>query len=211
MNLKKLFFKKKANSSQKLNVAILMSGSGSNARNILSNKHEYPNLDFKVIATDNIFSNAIQIGKEFGVYTVCFDIGKNNFFKKVSKILNQEKVDLVIYAGLMKISPEEFVSKHKGFNIHPADLRKKDANGVPLYRGMNCIYDTIVGGEKELVSTAYWVNEKVDDGEIIDVSEPISISPENLTDIKLLHEKLKTNEFALFRKILTKISEQKHL
>ena len=90
-------------------------------------------------------------------------------------------------------------------------VSRSDANGVPLYRGMNCIYDTIIGGENEIVSTAYWVNEKVDDGEIIDVSEPVQISSDNLSDIKLLHEKLKTNEFALFRKILAKISEQKHL
>ncbi len=206
MNFKNLVFKNHQKKDHKINVAILMSGSGSNARNILTNQKQYPNLDFKVIVTDNIFSNAVQIGKEFGVSTFCFDLGKADFFKKTTKALHAEKIDLVVYAGLMKIAPERFVTEFKGFNIHPADLRKKDANGVPLYRGMNCIYDTIVAGEKELVSTAYWVNEKVDDGEIIDVSQPVPISLENLSDIKLLHEKLKTNEFALFQKVLTKIS-----
>lgn len=194
---------------KKQNVAILMSGKGSNAKNILEHRHWYLNLNFSAIITDNMESNAQKLGQEYGIKTiVCTGSVRTKelrkiFFATLSKKLEEMNVQYVVYAGFMKVSPKEFVFRFPGINMHPSDLTRVDNNGLPLYRGMNALIDS-VNGESYVASTLYVVDDTIDAGFPLAVSRHVPVLPEDRENIVRLHEKLKQEgEHHLFPRMLS--------
>lgn len=197
-------------------IAILMSGKGSNTKNILEHRHWYPNLDFVAITTDNSESNAEKLGREYGVKAiVCTgSVGTKElrkiFFATLTRELEQMNIEYVIYAGFMKIAPREFVLRFPGINMHPSDLTRIDNEGTPLYRGMGALPDAINAGESYVASTLYVVDDTIDAGFPLAVSRHIPVVKQGRVNIVHLHEKLKhEGEHHLFPIMLSLLAKGK--
>lgn len=195
-------------------VAILMSGNGTNADKILESSFRYPNLNFITLFTDRADSNALQISKKYKLEYHCLTKtiqspdDRNNYFLSLAEYLNHLKIDTLIYAGFMKISPDFFVKQFPGINVHPADLRIIDRSGKPKYIGMNSILDAINAGENYIASTAHVVDAEVDCGLPMVVSRHFSLNGIKNQDIASLHEKLKVNcEHHLYPLVLELLSQ----
>ncbi len=201
---------------KKPRIAILMSGKGSNARNILEHRRWYPNLNFVTIATDNMESNAKKIAEEYGLETILCEGSvvtkelRKIFFTTLANDFERMNIEYVIYAGFMKIAPIEFVLRFPGINMHPSDLTRLDDQGVPLYRGMRALQDAINAGEDYVASTLYVVDDTIDAGFPLAVSAHVPVSKEDGVDIARLHEKLKyKGEHQLFPRMLALLAKGK--
>ncbi len=194
-------------------VAILMSGKGSNADVILTNRNMYPNFEFNMVFTDQPQSNAQKIAEKYGLdyQTIEFDKSvrlRTAYFQRVSDLLRHKEIDFLVYAGFMRIASDFFVREFPGINMHPADLTIKGDNGKPKYRGMDALPMAISAGEGYVASTVYVVDVDVDCGFPIAVSKPYPTTQEDLLDIPALHERLKVErEHILYPQILSLLSQ----
>ena len=88
--------------------------------------------------------------------------------KKVIEFLKEIKPDLFLVASYGKILPKEVleIPKFKTLGLHPSLL--------PKLRGPSPIQTAILNGEKKTGVTVFFLNEKVDTGDII-MQEPVDI------------------------------------
>lgn len=185
---------------KKMQVVGLMSGSGTNLRKII--EHELKLVAEKgaspfhvsVIFSDSVESNAAVIGREYDLPVVVRD--KKGFYKKRGKplrdmevraefdrenvsVLRHYNTDVAAYAGYMSIASPVLVRAFLGVNVHPAELTILGADGKPVFTGDNAVRDAIMAGEKELRSSTHIINERVDEGGVLMVSQsvPVELPP----------------------------------
>ena len=127
-----------------MNVAILASGDGSNAENIIRYCHSHKTrLIAKCVITDNSVAGVISRAEELRtpIHIVPYDINKKKIEneKTIINILHENKIDLICLAGYMKILSNNFINmfNFKIVNIHPSLL--------PKYSGKSA-YEKITSG-----------------------------------------------------------------
>jgi len=154
-----------------LNLAILISGRGSNMEAILKSikKKKIP-INPAVVISNKSDAAGLKIAKKLGVNTEVVDSseykGKRlEYDKKLILILNKygvtSKNGLVCLAGFMRIISPQFVRKYKNriLNIHPALL--------PSFSGLQAQERAIKYGAKYSGCTVHFADEGVDSGPII--------------------------------------------
>lgn len=154
-----------------LNLAILISGRGSNMEAILKSikKKKIP-INPAVVISNKSDAAGLKIAKKLGVNTEVVDSsqykGKRlEYDKKLMLILNKygvtSKNGLVCLAGFMRIISPQFVRKYKNriLNIHPALL--------PSFSGLQAQEQAIKFGAKYSGCTVHFADEGVDSGPII--------------------------------------------
>lgn len=142
-----------------MKIAILASGEGTNAKNIVEYLQE-KNYEF-VVFTNNSNSGVIEKSKNLGIdYYI---INSNSLLDHL--LLN--KVDFVILAGYLKLIPENVIDMFpkKIVNIHPSLLPKFGGRGM---WGMNVHRSVIEEKETESGITIHYVSKEYDRGEIIE-------------------------------------------
>ncbi len=181
-----------------LNIAVFVSGQGSNLKAILK-EIDSGRLSVKIKA---VVSNVKKCGaiefatsKNIPVFIIADNgNGESVTFTKLSQIFFQLEVDLIVLAGFLKKIPNEFVSVfvNKIINIHPALLPKYGGKGM---YGANVHKAVFEAQEKISGATVHFVNKIYDDGKIIeqrsvditDVKSPTEIAERVL---KIEHELL---------------------
>ena len=161
-----------------INLAILISGRGSNMKSILSSiaSGEIKNVNPRVVISNNKDAGGLSIAsKEYDIPTsLILPNGKKgwDYDKDLDLVLNEHGVlpsdGLICLAGYMKIISSEFVNKYKFriMNIHPALL--------PSFRGLHAQKQALDYGVKITGCTVHFVDEGVDSGPII-LQEPVKI------------------------------------
>ena len=161
-----------------INLAILISGRGSNMKSILSSiaSGEIKNVNPRVVISNNKDAGGLSIAsKEYDIPTsLILPNGKKgwDYDKHLDSVLNLHGVlpsdGLICLAGYMKIISSEFVNKYKFriMNIHPALL--------PSFRGLHAQKQALDYGVKITGCTVHFVDEGVDSGPII-LQEPVKI------------------------------------
>ncbi len=148
------------------NIAVFASGKGSNfAAIIQAVKKKKIKANIALLVCDNPQAGAINHAKKAGIKIALIEredfSSKKDFEGKLIEHLNQEKIDLIILAGFMRILSIEFVRKYKNriMNIHPALL--------PSFKGIEGIKDAFEYGLKITGVTVHFVDEEMDHGPII--------------------------------------------
>jgi len=157
----------------KKNIAVLASGNGTNfqalAKAICKQRLK---AKIKLLITDKRTSFVRKRAESLGIRDIFINPREfksdREFDKKIVKILREERVDLVILAGYMRIISSYFVKSfnNKILNIHPAIL--------PAFKGTNAISRAFKYGCKVTGVTVHFIDEKVDHGPII-LQETIEI------------------------------------
>ena len=146
-------------------IAILASGSGSNAENIITYLRN-KNVDFSsTIYTNN--PNAFVIKRAEKLQEKCVVFSKNEMLDgTLQNMLCEEKFDLIILAGFLLKIPAEIIEvfPQKIINIHPALLPKYGGKGM---YGDNVHRAVCAAKEKESGITIHYVNENYDEGTTI--------------------------------------------
>lgn len=154
-----------------LNLAILISGRGSNMENILKSikKNKIPIKPVLVIS-NKPDAKGLAIAQKLGVPTEVVESnglkgGNWEYDSKLVSVLEKYKVapqnGLICLAGFMRIMSPEFIRHYKGkiLNIHPAIL--------PSFPGLHSQRQALEYGVKYSGCTVHFVDEGVDTGPII--------------------------------------------
>jgi len=133
------------------------------------------------------------------------DLTREEFDAKVADILEENKVDLVVLVGYMRILSTEFVKrfKHKIINVHPALIPKFSGKN---FFGANVHEAVLQAGEKETGMTIHYVDEEVDTGEII-VQKKCEVLPTDTPET--LKERVQSLEKKWYPEIIRQLSKEK--
>ncbi|WP_430401497.1 phosphoribosylglycinamide formyltransferase [Hyphomonas sp.] len=151
----------------RLNLAILISGRGSNMEALIkaATAPDYPARPVLVLS-NRPDALGLETALASGVQTVAIDhkhYGKDReaFERAMDTALIGAGTEIIALAGFMRVLTPWFVNRWQGrmINIHPSLL--------PKYKGLNTHQRAIDAGDTEAGASVHWVSPGVDDGEII--------------------------------------------
>jgi phosphoribosylglycinamide formyltransferase 1 len=148
-----------------IKLAILASGSGSNAEKIMAHFQGSTKAEISLIASNKADAFVLERAKKFGVPTFTFSRKEMEAGVLLAK-LQEEKIDWVILAGFLLKIPEELIRAFPNHmvNIHPALLPKYGGKGMYGHY----VHEAVkTAGDTETGITIHLVNEHYDEGKII--------------------------------------------
>ncbi|OYX15581.1 MAG: phosphoribosylglycinamide formyltransferase [Algoriphagus sp. 32-45-6] len=160
-------------------LAILASGSGSNAEKIMEHFQGSVKAEIALIASNKAEAFVLERAKKFGVPTFTFTRKEMEAGVLLEK-LQEEKIDWVILAGFLLKIPEELIRAfpNRMVNIHPALLPKYGGKGMYGHH----VHEAVkAAGDTETGITIHLVNEQYDEGKII-FQAATSVTPEDTPD-----------------------------
>lgn len=161
-------------------IAILASGAGSNAANIIQYFKSKSIAEVVLVASNKSDAGVLRIAETNGVPTHV--LTKQNFVltDEFVKQLELMKVDFVVLAGFLWKVPAEMVAHFPQhiINIHPSLLPKYGGKGMYGHFVHEAVH---AAHEAESGITVHWVNEHYDEGAIIaqhrvEISESDSVA-----------------------------------
>lgn len=146
-------------------LAILASGSGSNAEKIMEFFKDSNKVQIALVASNKEDAFVLERAKKFGVPGFTFnrkDLEAGILLEK----LQEEKIDWVILAGFLLKIPVDLIRAfpNRMVNIHPALLPKYGGKG--MYGSF--VHEAVkAAGDTQTGITIHLVNEHYDEGKII--------------------------------------------
>ena len=150
-----------------INIAILASGSGSNAENIArylsSSQNNGAGVNVSLILSNKADAYVLERARRLGIKFIVFSKSEMEEGSVVDTILEEHHIDFVILAGFLLKFPERLVKKYQDrvINIHPALLPKYGGKGMYGERVHQAV---IAAKERESGITIHLVNEIYDNG-----------------------------------------------
>ncbi|GAB4014982.1 phosphoribosylglycinamide formyltransferase [Spirosoma koreense] len=147
-------------------IAIFASGSGSNAEKIAHHFADNPEVDISLILSNNPKAGVIERSRRLHIPVLLFDRATFYDSDRITQLLLNQNVDLVVLAGFMWLIPTDLVRAFpaKIVNIHPALLPKFGGKGMYGHY----VHEAVVAaGETESGITIHYVNERYDEGQRI--------------------------------------------
>ncbi|MGI9400248.1 MAG: phosphoribosylglycinamide formyltransferase [Rhizobiaceae bacterium] len=147
-------------------VDVLVSGRGTNMEALIeaaSDKH-FPAMINRVI-TNNPGAGALEIAARNNIPSIVIDHrdhdDRQSHEEAISKILDEDRPDVVCLAGYMRILSPDFVRRYMGriINIHPSLL--------PSFRGIDTHERALSAGVRIHGASVHFVTEKLDEGPVI--------------------------------------------
>ena len=150
----------------KLKIAIFLSGSGSNARNICTYFQNHEKIEVALLLSNKENSGAKAIGEDFEIPYFIFTREQFYHTNEVISKLEQNKISTLVLAGFLWLIPENLLEKYPNqiINIHPALLPNYGGKGM---HGMHVHEAVFTNKEKESGITIHLCNEKYDEGRIL--------------------------------------------
>tara|TARA_B100001057_G_scaffold419910_1_gene439976 strand:+ start:989 stop:1573 length:585 start_codon:yes stop_codon:yes gene_type:complete len=184
--------------SKKINVAVFISGNGSNLRNLIFDSFK-KNSKYKIdlVISNRAGAKGLKYAKKFKIKKKIINyLNIKNAEKNILVELKKNQIKLICLAGFMEILSGDLIKKFKGkiINIHPSLL--------PRYKGLNTHQRAIDNKEKYSGCTVHYVNSKLDSGKII-LQKKVKIIKTD-TSIKLAKRILR-QEHLLYPKALNKV------
>ena len=169
------------------NIAVLISGGGTNLQAIIDNtKNNYIKGKIKIVISNREDAYGLTRAKNAGINALVI---KDD--EKLISTLSENKIDLIVLAGYLKILPEKItkIYENKIINIHPWLIPAFCGRG---YYGLKVHEAIIKKGVKYTGATTHFVNEGADEGPIImqKITEVGDETPEELQAkvLKIEHE-----------------------
>lgn len=121
----------------------------------------------EIVISNKAEAGILERARQAGLNVQFLDatgLAREEYDLRVSEILSEHKVDLVVLIGYMRILSAAFVTRweNKIINVHPSLL--------PLHAGlmdMDVHRAVLSAGEKETGCSVHYVTEKVDAGPVI--------------------------------------------
>lgn len=148
------------------NIAILASGTGTNAENIIRYFSTGKNAKVTLVLSNKPQAKVLERAAALGVDAFFFDRAQFYETGEVLMMLRRRETDLVVLAGFLWLVPEDVIDAFRGriINIHPALLPGFGGRGMYGDRVHRAVLDA---GCSESGITIHYVNEHYDSGDII--------------------------------------------
>ena len=182
-------------------IAILVSGTGTNAINIIEYFEKNSVADVVLVISNKTDALAVEKAQNKGVKTVVFN---NESFKKSGVVLDylmSQSVDFIVLAGfLIKISNDIIHAyPNKIVNLHPSLLPKYGGKGMYGKRVHRAV---IEAQESESGISIHFVNKEYDEGAIIFQAK---VSVEKGDSVEVLTKKIQQLEHRFFPKVIEQV------
>ena len=179
-----------------MKVVILGSGKGTNAEAIMraAAENQLANVEIVGVLSDSQDAMILKYAKSHNILNAFLEPGEHKYRLLNEgedlwiKTIQELQSDLIVLAGFMRILDSKFLStfKNKIINLHPSLL--------PSFPGLNSIEKAFEKKVKITGCTVHWVNEKIDEGEII-AQAPVRIM--NGDDLDMVKQKVQAAEHML--------------
>ncbi len=154
------------------NIAVLVSGGGTNLQALIDAQKSGIIKSGKITAVISSSKNAYALTRAENAGIKTFVVSKkelgsqDKFEEEIIKILESEKIDLIVLAGFMCILTENFTSRYpkRIINVHPSLIPSFCGKG---FYGLKVHEAALEYGVKVSGATVHFVNEIPDGGEII--------------------------------------------
>ena len=180
-------------------VAILISGRGSNMRELVEQAGGY---EAVLVASNKPLAAGLDWARARGLPTWTWDsklVDKESWDDALSQALEDHQIGTVALAGFMRILSSGFIGKWRGriVNIHPSLL--------PKYRGLDTHQRAIDAGDKVSGCSVHIVTEELDAGEVLGSAEvPIDAGDTPGT----LEARVLAAEHLLYPRILSEFAQR---
>ena len=149
--------------SGKRNIAVFISGRGSNLKSLIKySKKKNSLIKIILVVSNNPDAEGLKYAykSKIKIYGIKFK-NKSNFENNSLKLLKKYNIEILCLAGFMKILSGNFIKKFSKpiLNIHPSLL--------PKYKGLNTHKRAIKNRDKFAGASIHKVTEKLDSGEVI--------------------------------------------
>jgi phosphoribosylglycinamide formyltransferase-1 len=187
-----------------MNVAVLISGRGSNLKAILEaeKKGLLGTARVKIIISNNPSAQGLNYAQEYEKESQIIDDknykSKKKFEEDLASIILKNEIDIIVLAGFMKILSRNFVNQfeNKIINIHPSLL--------PSFPGLKAQKQALDYGVKVTGCTVHFVTENVDMGPVI-LQKAIEVN--NIMNEEELANRILEEEHKLLPQVIKLISE----
>jgi phosphoribosylglycinamide formyltransferase-1 len=181
-----------------LKIAIFCSGNGTNLQAIIdAAKRGEMTAEIALVVSDAPDSFALKRAEKGGIKKLVIERKgyktKDEFENAILKGLKEEKIDLIVLAGYMRLLSADFIKQYKDriLNIHPVLL--------PSFKGTHGIEDAFEYGVKVTGPTVHFVTEDMDAGPII-LQAPVVIAEDDTEDT--LAERIHKEEHKIYPKAI---------
>lgn len=185
---------------EKLRLGVLGSGRGSNLDAIFRAIHErHLPAEVMVVASDVRDAGILAIGRSHRAHSKYVYPGESrakldpDSERNIVNLLQQERVELVVLAGFMRIVGPQLLAAfpRRIINIHPSLL--------PKHRGLRAWEQALTAGDSVAGCTVHYVDEGVDTGEIIAQAE-VDVLPGDTPES--LHARIQEAEHVLYPEVI---------
>ena len=149
-----------------VNIAIFVSGSGSNCENIIQSFQHNKQVHIALVVSNRSDAYALVRAKKLNVPTAVLPKADFNNKDKVLKLMADYRIDFIVLAGFLMMIPDWLISvyQRRMINLHPALLPK--FGGMGMY-GHHVHEAVRKANETETGMTVHWVSTVCAGGEII--------------------------------------------
>jgi phosphoribosylglycinamide formyltransferase 1 len=180
------------------NIAILASGTGTNAENIIKYFSTRNTARVSLVLSNKRNAAVLKRAEAHNIRAVFFEHKEFYATGKVLRYLTLYKIDFIVLAGFLWLVPESILDQYPGriINIHPALL--------PAYGGKGMYGEAVhkavlENHEPESGITIHYVNKLYDRGDIIYQSR-VNVDPADTPS--LLAEKVHALEYLHYPRII---------
>ncbi|EHL13111.1 phosphoribosylglycinamide formyltransferase [Peptoanaerobacter stomatis] len=163
--------KKKSNL---FNIAVMVSGSGSNLQAIIDNVNlGYIKANIELVISSKQDVYALKRAKDNNIKSVVL----KDDIKKMLEVLEENDIDLIVLAGYLSILDKKIIERYENriINIHPSLIPKYCGKG---YYGIKVHEQVIRNKEKVSGATVHYVDNGIDTGEII-IQEHLQVNEDD--------------------------------
>ena len=149
-----------------MNIAIFVSGSGSNCENIIQYFQNNKQANIALVVSNRSDAYAFVRAQRLNVPTKVLPKAEFNNQEMVMKLMADYRIDFIVLAGFLLMIPDWLISayQHRMINLHPALLPK--FGGIGMYG--HYVHEAVrKANETETGMTVHWVSPVCDRGEII--------------------------------------------
>lgn len=146
-----------------INIAIMASGNGTNAEEIIKFFKGHTSIKVALVLSNKQQAGVLIRAKKLGIETVVFS-KEEMISEKFLLHFQKRNINIIVLAGFLLKIPLYLINAYpdKIINIHPSLLPKYGGKGM---YGMRVHEEVIKSHESESGITIHLVNDKYDDGE----------------------------------------------
>lgn len=184
-----------------LNIGVLISGGGTNLQAIIdASESGEINGAVKVVISNKINAYGLERAKNHNIRSI-YETDED----KIIEILKENKIDVVVLAGYLKIISPKFVNefRNKMINIHPSLIPSFCGAGFYGQRVHQAVIDY---GVKVTGATVHFVDEGADTGPII-MQDVVEVDKND--DAKSLAKKVLEVEHRILTQSISLLCENK--
>jgi formyltetrahydrofolate-dependent phosphoribosylglycinamide formyltransferase len=152
--------------AEKVRVAVLLSGRGSNMLALSEYKRRDPDRNYEIVlvASNVPEARGLVLAKRFGIKAWSRShrgMTREDYDALLDALLLEHKVEIVALAGYMRLLSPGFVEKWEGriLNIHPSLL--------PLHKGLDTHQRALMAGDAYAGCSVHVVTADLDSGPVI--------------------------------------------